>query len=109
MLSADHVQTYAFAVARLLHTPPSCRLRTWKIDGTYTIGPEVDSPDSAERVFCDMANGGWSLVAMSHTCSYRVTTPVNEPTDFFVAGFNSESNLLEARPWAWVLSNPVSA
>ena len=54
------------------------------------------------------ANGGWSLVAMSHTCSYRVTTPVNEPTDFFVAGFNSESNLLEARPWAWVLNNPVT-
>lgn len=65
-------------------------------DGTYLIGPDSDDQSQqSERVFCDMANGGWTLVAMVHTCSYLYDGNVNEPNDFFISGFGSESNLLQ--------------
>ena len=72
-------------------TKRSCR-ELWEAgarkDGTYLINP--DSTASV-KAYCDMRNGGWTLVGMIHTSS---TKNVNEPNTFFADGFGKSAKEL---------------
>jgi hypothetical protein len=45
----------------------------WKSDGTYTI---TASNSNKFNVYCDMKDGGWTLVGMVHTAFEKVNVDV---------------------------------
>eukprot|EP00049_Salpingoeca_infusionum_P000321 m.39003 g.39003 ORF g.39003 m.39003 type:complete len:474 (+) comp10277_c0_seq1:81-1502(+) len=60
-------------------------------DGTYWLQPS--SLVTPFQAYCDMTNGGWTLVGMVHRCT---SYGVNEPNDWFVSGFNRDDDSLKS-------------
>lgn len=58
-----------------------------RVDGTYMVG----DANTSQGVFCDMRNGGWTLVAMAHTCTQPwPPTFISEPAAFFQQGYQND-------------------